>query len=100
MSLVESIKYFESVHSDMLNEDRTLTPKGYDTLHDYEANWSEDPKWSDYFCFHLRSRLDEYWFGDSCEQDDNDYYLAWQELHPKLDKTTKWLRDHDHIVIP
>lgn len=81
--LAQSIKDFEDVHkkSKLFEKDGSLSGNGWDLLHDYEKDWSNDPKWSDHFTFHLRSRLGEFWYGNG-QEEDIDYYEAWLELHP------------------
>jgi hypothetical protein len=82
--LAESIKNFEDVHcgKGYFNEDGSLTDDGWNLLHSAEVEWGNDPKWHDYEKFHLRSRLENYWYGEG-EEADNEYWEAWCELHPK-----------------
>jgi len=86
--LVEGIKHFEKVHKKYLNSDGSLNEDGYGVCHDYEINWGDDPKWADYFLFHLRPRLENYWYDEVQEDniEDKNYRKHWSVLHPKLAK--------------
>ena len=83
--LVQSIKKFEDIHKvyDLFEEDGSLTDKGSKFLQEAEDNWADNIKWNDHIRFHLTSRVGNYWYGGG-EDEDNEYYKAWCELHGVL----------------
>ncbi len=79
----ESIKSFEKIHKKqhIFNEDGSLNDEGFQFLNYAEVHWGEDPKWHDHEKFHTQPRLEDYWFGEG-EESDNEYWEFWCELHP------------------
>jgi len=87
--LVEAIKSFEEIHKKYLNSDGSLNESGWQLCHVSEVEWDNDPKWNDYVLYHLRPRIEQYWYNeveDDWEGDDKNYRKHWTVLHPKLAK--------------
>ncbi len=84
---VDSIKRFEKIHKKYIEEDGSLNDEGWDYLHDAEVNWGDDIKWNDHIKFHMQPRVNEYWYGDTKnEERDIEYKRHWIALHPKKAK--------------
>jgi len=85
---VEAIKYWEKIHKQYLNKDGSLNYSGYKLCHTCEVEWGDDPKWNDYELFHLRPRLELYWYDHPDESEDNDgEYKRWfAKAHPRIAK--------------
>lgn len=87
--LVEAIKSFEEIHKQYLNNDGSLNKDGWKLCHVSEVEWGNDPKWNDYVLYHLRPRIEQYWYNEiqnDWEGDDQNYRKHWSVLHPKIAK--------------